>query len=49
MTIMKKGMGIDRTMDEICALAEDTISKGKAFDDTSVMAIEFTRDRVLPF
>lgn len=49
MSIMKKGMGIDRTMDEICALAEDTISKGKAFDDTSVMAIEFTRDRVLPF
>lgn len=49
MAIMKKNMGIDQTMDEICELAEDTISKGKSFDDTSVMAIEFTKDRVLPF
>lgn len=49
MAIMKKNMGIDRTMDEICELAEDTISKGKSFDDTSVMAIEFTKDRLLPF
>ncbi len=49
MAVMKKNMGIDRTMDEICALAEDTIKKGKAFDDTSVMAIEFTKDRILPF
>lgn len=47
--IMKKGAGIDLTMKEICELAEDTISKGKAFDDTSVMAIEITKDRVLPF
>lgn len=49
MAIMKKNMGIDQTMDEICELAEETISKGKSFDDTSVMAIEFTKDRVLPF
>ncbi len=47
--IMKKNMGIDPTMQEICSLAEDTISKGKAFDDTSVMAIEITKDRILPF
>ncbi len=47
--IMKKGAGIDLTMKEICELAEDTISKGKAFDDTSVMAIEITKDRILPF
>lgn len=49
MAIMKKNMGIDQTMDEICELAEETISKGKSFDDTSVMAIEFTKERILPF
>lgn len=49
MAIMKKDMGMDETMDEICALAEDTIKKGKAFDDTSVLAVEFTKDRILPF
>lgn len=47
--IMKKNLGIDRTMTEICELAEETIRKGKSFDDTSVMAIEFTKDRLLPF
>lgn len=49
MAIMKKNLGIDRTMTEICELAEETIRKGKSFDDTSVMAIEFTKDRLLPF
>lgn len=49
MAIMKKNMGIDRTMDEMRELAEDTIRKGKSFDDTSILAIEFTKDRLLPF
>lgn len=49
MAIMKKNMDIDKTMDEICELAEDTIRKGKSFDDTSVLAIEFTQDGKLPF
>lgn len=49
MAIMRKGMGIDKTMNEIQDLAEKTFTSGKTFDDTSVMAIELTRDRILPF
>lgn len=49
MAIMRKSMGIDKTMNEIQDLAEKTFTSGKTFDDTSVMAIELTRDRILPF
>ncbi len=49
MSIMRKSMGIDKTMNEIQDLAEKTFTSGKTFDDTSVMAIELTRDRILPF
>ena len=42
MDIMRMGYGIDRTMKEIAKMAEAMRKQGKSFDDTSVLAIEFT-------